>query len=100
MLAPASLHDSPLLAPTLDKLAEISPLPEGITIHLDAGYDSQKTPNELAGQAPVQFFAQPRQQLAGPARTRPFLDCVFQPRHTERHGHRPSSSRSVRGTRR
>jgi transposase len=46
-LAPASRHDSPLPAPTLDKLDSIGPLPEGITVHLDAGYDSQKTRNEL-----------------------------------------------------
>jgi hypothetical protein len=31
----------------LDKLGEIGPLPEDITVHLDAGYDSQKTRNEL-----------------------------------------------------
>jgi hypothetical protein len=41
--APANRHDSPLLAPTLDKLDDIGPLPEDITVHLDAGYDSQKT---------------------------------------------------------
>jgi IS5 family transposase len=49
VLAPANRHDSPLLAPTLDKLAEIGPLPDDITVHLDAGYDSQKTRDELAG---------------------------------------------------
>ena len=43
VLAPASRHDSPLLAPTLDKLGDLGPLPEDITVHLDAGYDSQKT---------------------------------------------------------
>ena len=47
VLAPANRHDSPLLAPTLDKLAEIGPLPDDITVHLDAGYDSQKTRDEL-----------------------------------------------------
>jgi transposase len=47
VLAPANRHDSPLLAPTLDKLAEIGPLPDGITVHLDAGYDSGKTRDEL-----------------------------------------------------
>jgi transposase len=47
VLAPANRHDSVLLAPTLDKLDEISPLPEEITVHLDAGYDSQKTRTEL-----------------------------------------------------
>src|SRR5512142_2148715 len=47
VLAPANRHDSPLLAPTLDKLGEIGPLPGDITVHLDAGYDSQKTRDEL-----------------------------------------------------
>jgi transposase len=47
VLAPANRHDSPLLAPTLDKLAELGPLPEEVTVHLDAGYDSGKTRDEL-----------------------------------------------------
>jgi transposase len=66
VLAPANRHDSPLLAPTLDKLDDLGPLPEDITIHLDAGYDSQKTRDELeargmkgeiahkGGKAPIQ----------------------------------------------
>ena len=49
VLAPANRHDSPLLAPTLDKLGNIGPLPDDITVHLDADYDSQKTRDELAG---------------------------------------------------
>jgi len=49
VLAPASRHDSPLLAPTLDKLKDLGPLPEDVRVHLDAGYDSQKTRDELAG---------------------------------------------------
>jgi hypothetical protein len=48
VLAPASRHDSPLLAPTPDKLAEAGPLPDEITVYLDAGYDSRKTRDELA----------------------------------------------------
>lgn len=47
VLAPANRHDSPLLAPTLDKLGELGPLPDRITVHLDAGYDSGKTRDEL-----------------------------------------------------
>jgi IS5 family transposase len=47
-LAAASRHDSPLLAGTLDKLADLGPLPAGIRVHLDAGYDSQVTRDELA----------------------------------------------------
>ena len=49
VLAGANRHDSPLLAPTLDKLADIGPLPDDITVHLDSGYDSGKTRDELAG---------------------------------------------------
>jgi hypothetical protein len=49
MLAPANRHDSPLLAPTLDKLDDLGSLADDITVHLDAGYDSQKTRDELAG---------------------------------------------------
>jgi len=51
VLAPASQNDSPLLAPTLDKLADLGPLPEQVTVHLDAGYDSRKTRRELASRS-------------------------------------------------
>jgi hypothetical protein len=34
--------------PTLDKLDDIGPLPDDITVHLDAGHDSQKTRDGLA----------------------------------------------------
>jgi transposase len=47
-LAGANRHDSPLLAPTLDKLDDLGPLPDLITVHLDAGYDSGKTRDELS----------------------------------------------------
>ncbi|MFD8749013.1 IS5 family transposase [Streptomyces sp. NPDC059616] len=43
VLACANRHDSPLLAPTLDRLDDLGPLPDDITVHLDAGYDSDKT---------------------------------------------------------
>jgi transposase len=48
VLVGANRHDSPLLAPTLDKLDDLGPLPDIITVHLDAGYDSQGTRDELA----------------------------------------------------
>jgi transposase len=48
VLAAASRHDSPLLAPTLDKLGELGPLPDDLQVHLDAGYDSQVTRDDLA----------------------------------------------------
>ena len=48
VLAGANRHDSPLLAPTLDKLDDIGPLPDDITVHLDSGYDSGKTRDTLA----------------------------------------------------
>ncbi|MFF2132462.1 IS5 family transposase [Streptomyces olivochromogenes] len=47
VLAGANCHDSPLLAPTLDLLDEFGPLPDAITVHLDAGYDSGKTRTTL-----------------------------------------------------
>jgi transposase len=47
VLAGANRHDSPLLAPTLDELDNLGPLPDDITVHLDAGYDSAKTREEL-----------------------------------------------------
>lgn len=47
--APANRHDSPLLRPTLEKLARFGfHLPEQITVHLDAGYDSHKTRDLLS----------------------------------------------------
>jgi transposase len=48
VLAAASRHDSPLLPGTLDKLGDLGPLPDDIRVHLDAGYDSQVTRDELA----------------------------------------------------
>lgn len=42
--APANRHDSPFLRPTLETLGRFGfYLPEAITVHLDAGYDSQAT---------------------------------------------------------
>ncbi|MEU0156243.1 IS5 family transposase, partial [Micromonospora fulviviridis] len=43
VLAGANRHDSPLLAPTLEHLDDLGPLPQSITVHLDAGYDSATT---------------------------------------------------------
>ncbi|MHB1171003.1 MAG: IS5 family transposase [Lacisediminihabitans sp.] len=43
VVAPANRHDSPLLRPTLEKLGRFADLPETITVHLDAGYDSTVT---------------------------------------------------------
>jgi hypothetical protein len=43
VLAGAHRHDSPLLVTTLDRFDDLGPLPEDITVHLDAGYDSSKT---------------------------------------------------------
>ncbi len=48
VLAGANRHDSPLLAPTLDKLDALGPLPDRVTVHLDAGYDSAVTRDLLA----------------------------------------------------
>jgi transposase len=48
VLAPANRHDSPLLGHTLDILDELGPLPAQVTVHLDGGFDSDKTRTELA----------------------------------------------------
>lgn len=48
MLAGANRNDSPLLGPTLGRLQDLVPLPEKITAHLDAGYDSKVTRALLA----------------------------------------------------
>lgn len=53
VIAGAHRNDSPLLRPTLEKLARFDQglgfgLPEDITVHLDAGYDSGKTRDLLA----------------------------------------------------
>ena len=43
-LAPANRHDSPLLVPTLDAVAQtLGAVPEGTSVHLDRGYDSKVT---------------------------------------------------------
>lgn len=39
----ANRHDSPLLAPTPDRPEGLGPLPDIITVHLDAHYDSDTT---------------------------------------------------------
>lgn len=44
---PPQAVDSPLLAPTLNLLDGLGPLPDDITVHLDAGYDSGKTRTTL-----------------------------------------------------
>ena len=41
--APANRHDSPLLGPTLDAARALGLAPEGATVHLDRGYDSELT---------------------------------------------------------
>ena len=49
VVAAANRHDSPLLRPTLETLSRFGfDLPERITVHLDAGYDSKATRQLLA----------------------------------------------------
>jgi transposase len=47
--AGANRHDAPLLAPTLDGLRTLGPLPAGSTVHLDRGYGGEPTRTLLAG---------------------------------------------------
>ncbi len=51
--APANRHDSPLLAETLDSVEAgfAGPLPEGASVHLDRGYDSDATRERLEERA-------------------------------------------------
>jgi transposase len=51
--APANRHDSPLLAETLDRVETsfTGPLPEGASVHLDRGYDSDATRERLGERA-------------------------------------------------
>jgi transposase len=43
VLAGANRYDSLLLATILDRLDDLGPMPDNITVHLDAGYDSDMT---------------------------------------------------------
>jgi transposase len=45
--ASANRHDYPLLAPTLDTLGDLALAPWEMTVHLDRGYDTGKTREEL-----------------------------------------------------
>jgi transposase len=46
--APAKRHDSPLLVPTMEATSEaLGALPEGVSVHLDRGYDSLLTRQRL-----------------------------------------------------
>src|ERR1035437_3837160 len=60
--APANRHDSPLLAPTLDLLKDLGPLPETVCVHLDAGYDSSLTRILLAARGLNGAIESPRGQ--------------------------------------
>jgi transposase len=46
--APANRHDSPLLVPSIEASSEaLGTLPEGVSVHLDRGYDSKLTRERL-----------------------------------------------------
>jgi IS5 family transposase len=65
--AGANRNDSPLLGPTLDILDRLGPLPGGRTVHLDRGYDSNKTREPLAERGMTGQIA----EQGRPARSRP-----------------------------
>lgn len=52
VLAGANRQDSPLFAATVDLLENLGPVPDDITVHLGAGYDSDKTRIELTARKP------------------------------------------------
>ena len=57
--APANRHDSPLLVPTLEAASEaLGALPEGASVHLDRGYDSEPTRRRLRERGLVAEIAQ------------------------------------------
>jgi transposase len=49
LTAPANRHDSPLLAPTLERVKALGLLLDGARVHLDRGYDSGATRERLGG---------------------------------------------------
>jgi transposase len=49
--APANVPDHKLLPQSLDALKDFQPLPEAVTVHLDAGYDYQPCRAEIADRA-------------------------------------------------
>lgn len=76
-----TFRDSPLLAPTLDLLAELGPLPDAITVHLDAGRFGQVArPARRAGAARPDCSQ--RHKGAGPGH--PAVACRARPRLAER----------------
>jgi transposase len=46
--APANIVDHTLLTTTLDAIKDLQPLPAGVTVHLDAGYDHRPARQALA----------------------------------------------------
>jgi hypothetical protein len=65
--APANRHDSPLLAQTLDAAGAPGLLPEGASIRLDRGYDSQATREKLRDRGLIPEIS----RRAGPPRWPP-----------------------------
>jgi transposase len=56
---PANRHDSPLLVPTLEHASEsVGGLPEGASVHLDRGYDSNATRERLEDRGLLAEIAQ------------------------------------------
>lgn len=80
VVAPANRHDSPLLAPTLDLLDNLGPLPDDITVNLDADYDSAKSRAALAERGLTGRIAH-KGESAGPGH--PALVCRAHPRLAE-----------------
>jgi IS5 family transposase len=65
----------------LDQLHDLGPLPEDITVHLDAGYDPAKTRDELTGR-----------EMTGQIAHRPPTDGTTG--HHDARDHRPSRADS------
>ena len=65
--AGANRHDLPLLAPTLDTLKDLGPLPDDTCVHLDAGYHSHATGQTAGRPRTARPDRQQRHPSTGPS---------------------------------
>ncbi|AIY00890.1 transposase of ISAar38, IS5 family, IS427 group [Arthrobacter sp. PAMC 25486] len=111
-IAGANRHDSPLLRPTLEKLSRFGFfLPEDIRVHLEAGYDSNKTRDLLEDlgceghiatkgvPAPIQntsrWDTHPTRRMDGHDRRHPAGPVSDRPAHPWRPHPRPRHPRAL-----
>jgi hypothetical protein len=71
VLAGANRHDSPLLAPTLDKLHDLDPLPDDITVHLECRLRLGENPRRTLRARPDRRDRPQMRQSPDPSRSTP-----------------------------